>query len=88
MKKSPKSAKFFASHWSAFLQQFKNLHLRGDRFVMLTVAGLINAFGVSIFLYPVNLYDSGISGTAMLSASSGFHRSAQLLISTSQNALS
>ena len=68
MKKSPKSAKFFASHWSAFLQQFKNLHLRGDRFVMLTVAGLINAFGVSVFLYPVNLYDSGISGTAMLLA--------------------
>ena len=48
MKKSPKSAKFFASHWSAFLQQLKNLHLRGDRFVMLTVAGLINAFGVSV----------------------------------------
>ena len=68
MRKSPKSAKFFASHWSAFLQQFKNLHLRGDRFVMLTVAGLINAFGVSVFLYPVNLYDSGISGTAMLLA--------------------
>lgn len=68
MKKSPKSAKFFASHWSAFLQQFKNLHLRGDRFAMLTVAGLINAFGVSVFLYPVNLYDSGISGTAMLLA--------------------
>ena len=68
MKKSPKSAKFFASHWSAFLQQFKNLHLRGDRFVMLTAAGLINAFGVSVFLYPVNLYDSGISGTAMLLA--------------------
>ncbi|HJH69106.1 MAG: YitT family protein [Faecalibacterium sp.] len=35
---------------------------------MLTVAGLINAFGVSVFLYPVNLYDSGISGTAMLLA--------------------
>ena len=68
MKKTPKSAKCFASHWSAFLQQFKNLHLRGDRFVMLTVAGLINAFGVSVFLYPVNLYDSGISGTAMLLA--------------------
>ena len=88
MKNPPKSAKFFASHWSAFLQQFKGLHLRRDRFVMLTIAGLINAFGVSVFLYPVNLYDSGISGTAMLPASSGFHRSAMLLISTSQNALS
>lgn len=33
---------------------------------MLTVAGLINAFGVTVFLSPVNLYDSGISGTSML----------------------
>lgn len=29
MKKSPKSAKFFASHWSAFLQQLKNLTSAG-----------------------------------------------------------
>jgi len=34
--------------------------------VMLTVAGFINAFGITIFLSPVNLYDSGISGTSML----------------------
>ena len=34
--------------------------------IMLTVAGIINAIGVTIFLYPVNLYDSGISGTSML----------------------
>lgn len=33
---------------------------------MLTVAGIINAIGITIFLNPVNLYDSGISGTAML----------------------
>lgn len=33
---------------------------------MLTVAGLINAFGVTFFLAPVKLYDSGISGTSML----------------------
>ncbi len=32
----------------------------------LTVAGFINAFGITIFLNPVNLYDSGISGTSML----------------------
>ncbi len=32
----------------------------------LTVAGVINAFGVTIFLFPVKLYDSGISGTSML----------------------
>ena len=34
--------------------------------IMLTMAGVINAFGVTVFLYPVKLYDSGISGTAML----------------------
>ena len=33
---------------------------------MLTLAGLINAFGITVFLAPVKLYDSGISGTAML----------------------
>lgn len=33
---------------------------------MLTVAGMINAFGVTVFLAPVKLYDSGISGTSML----------------------
>ncbi|MGN0574510.1 MAG: YitT family protein [Ruminococcus sp.] len=37
-------------------------------FIMLTIAGIINAFGVTFFLYPVNLYDSGISGTSMLLA--------------------
>ena len=34
--------------------------------IMLTIAGVINAFGVVLFLSPVNLYDSGISGTSML----------------------
>ena len=35
-------------------------------FLMLTVAGIINAVGVTMFLAPVKLYDSGISGTSML----------------------
>lgn len=35
-------------------------------FVFLTFAGLINAVGVTLFLMPVKLYDSGISGTSML----------------------
>ena len=35
-------------------------------FLLLTVAGIINAFGVTMFLAPVNLYDSGVSGTSML----------------------
>ena len=33
---------------------------------LLTLAGGINAFGVMLFLMPVYLYDSGISGTSML----------------------
>jgi len=33
---------------------------------LLFIAGIINAIGVTMFLAPVNLYDSGISGTAML----------------------
>ena len=35
---------------------------------MLTVAGIVNAFGVVLFLTPVMIYDSGISGTSMLFA--------------------
>lgn len=35
-------------------------------FIMMTAAGIINAFGVTVFLSPVKLYDSGISGTSML----------------------
>lgn len=33
---------------------------------VITLAGIINAIGVTMFLAPVNLYDSGISGTSML----------------------
>lgn len=40
--------------------------LSAKNLIMLTVAGIINAFGISFFMYPVNLYDSGISGTSML----------------------
>ncbi len=35
-------------------------------FLVLTFAGIINAIGVTIFLAPVKLYDTGISGTSML----------------------
>ncbi len=42
--------------------------LKPKNFIMLTVAGFINAFGITVFLMPVNLYDSGISGTSMLLA--------------------
>lgn len=43
------------------IQRFKILN-----FIGLTFAGIINAFGVTVFLAPVKLYDSGISGTSML----------------------
>ena len=35
-------------------------------FLMLLVAGIINAIGVTLFIAPVQLYDSGISGTSIL----------------------
>lgn len=37
-----------------------------SNFLLLTIAGMINAFGVTVFIAPVNLYDSGISGTSIL----------------------
>lgn len=46
------------------LQQLKNLSIKN--FFLLTIAGIINSIGVTIFLAPVKLYDSGISGTSML----------------------
>ncbi len=48
------------------IEELKKLKIKN--FIFLTFAGLINAFGVTIFLYPVKLYDSGISGTSMLLA--------------------
>lgn len=43
------------------LRELKPLH-----FLFLTIAGVINAFGVTLFLFPVKLYDSGVSGLSML----------------------
>ena len=40
--------------------------LKFTNFIMLTIAGIVNAFGITVFLMPVKLYDSGISGTSML----------------------
>lgn len=44
-----------------FIKQFKI-----KNFIMLFLAGIINSIGVTMFLQPVHLYDSGISGTSML----------------------
>lgn len=43
------------------IRQFKALN-----FFLLLLAGIINAIGVTIFISPVQLYDSGISGTSIL----------------------
>ena len=40
--------------------------LRPLNFLLLLAAGIVNAVGVTMFLAPVHLYDSGISGTSML----------------------
>lgn len=47
-----------------FLNELRTIKL--INFFMLTIAGVVNAFGITLFLTPVKLYDSGISGTAML----------------------
>lgn len=49
---------------NTFLSVFKKL--RWQNFILLLIAGTINAIGVTLFLAPVNLYDSGISGTSIL----------------------
>ena len=51
---------------AAYLKELKKLRIKN--FILLTVAGLINSVGVVCFLTPVKLYDSGISGSAVLLA--------------------
>ena len=40
--------------------------LRWQNICMLTIAGIVSAIGVTMFLMPVDLYDSGIAGTSVL----------------------
>lgn len=47
-----------------YLLELKELKVKN--FLMLIIAGIINAFGVTVFIAPVGLYDSGISGTSLL----------------------
>ena len=49
---------------SRILPQLRTL--RPTNFLLLFCAGVINSIGVTMFLAPVQLYDSGISGTSML----------------------
>lgn len=48
------------------MKKIKNLKIKN--FIFLFFAGVINAVGVTMFLQPVKLYDSGVSGTSMLLA--------------------
>lgn len=47
-------------------KSFARKEMKPLNFLFLVVAGIINAFGVTIFLFPVKLYDSGVSGLSML----------------------
>lgn len=49
---------------NSFKSLIGNLNL--INFIVITAAGIISAIGVTMFLAPVHLYDSGISGTSML----------------------
>ena len=40
--------------------------IKWQNFIFLLLAGIINAFGVTLFLFPMKLYDSGVSGLSML----------------------
>lgn len=46
-----------------FLSLFKDI--RPTNFLFLTLAGIINATGVTLFLSPVSVYDGGFSGTSV-----------------------
>lgn len=50
------------------VRTIKNLlsNIKAKNIILITIAGFINAFGITVFLTPVRLYDSGISGTSML----------------------
>ncbi len=59
----------------------KPFKIKLKNILMLTIAGIINAIGVTMFISPVNLYDSGISGTSiLLSQLTGLTLSVFLLI--------
>ena len=50
------------------------------RYSALTIAGIVNAFGVTLFLLPVKLLDSGFSGTSLFLSHFALSLSVWLLI--------
>ena len=64
---------------SKFKEELKKL--KPLNFLLLSLSGTINAIGIVFFLSPVNLFDSGFSGTSMfLSAVTGLPLAVFLLI--------
>ena len=58
-----------------------SLDIKWYYFLFLTLAGIINAFGVVLFLAPCGLYDGGFSGTSiLLSQVTPLHMSVFLVI--------
>lgn len=53
-----------ASFKDKILTQLSTLSIKN--FIALILAGTVNAFGVVLFLFPVKIYDSGVSGLSML----------------------
>lgn len=72
LRKRPSLRLFFQKLGAAARRVYTRLglgelkQLRWKIFLLLVFAGCVNAVGVTMFLAPVNLYDSGISGTSML----------------------
>lgn len=45
---------------------FKKYNVEVGRLIWMAVAGIVSAFGITCFLSPMHLYDSGIAGTSLL----------------------
>ena len=54
------------SRFRDLVRSFDFKSLKVSRFLWMTLAGIISAFGITVFLSPVHLYDSGIAGTSLL----------------------
>ncbi len=46
------------------MERLKELEIK--KLIMMALSGLISAVGITVFLSPVHLYDSGIAGTSLL----------------------
>ena len=56
----------FRRNYFRNIMKFAQVHFKVKNFIMLFVAGVINAVGVTLLLLPAAFYDSGFSGISML----------------------